>query len=115
MATRFVFKFFNSIGPAGSLVGLAEKICTAVYPHAYNFGDASQLESEIDKEIKTSRSAFVNEMFQKKNHLLKRTKPEIDQETQEQAWTDMVEIIKKHIAIAVRLHKNKYMRDRLMY
>ena len=115
MATRYVFKFFNSIGPAGSLVGLAEKICTAVYPHAYNFGDESQLESEIDKEIKISRSTFVNEMFNQKNKLLKKTKPEIDQEIQEEAWKVMVDIVIKHIAIAVRLHKNKYMRDRLMY
>ena len=45
MATRFVFKFFGSIGPAGSMVGLVEQMCTALYPHAYNFGDESQTES----------------------------------------------------------------------
>lgn len=41
MATRFVFKFFGSVGPAGAMVGLVEKMCTALYPFAYNFGDES--------------------------------------------------------------------------
>ena len=63
MATRYVFKFFNSIGPAGSLVGLAEKICTAVYPNAYRFGDEEQLSSELDDAIKDARKAFVNDIF----------------------------------------------------
>ena len=55
MATRFVFKFWGSIGPAGSLVGLAEKVCTSIYPHAYNFGDPSQLESKIDVDLRNIR------------------------------------------------------------
>jgi len=41
MATRNVFKFFGSIGPAGSIVSLTEKLCSSLYPHAYNFGDES--------------------------------------------------------------------------
>ena len=45
MANRHVFKFFGSIGPAGAFVSLSEKICTAVYPNAYNFGDPEQIES----------------------------------------------------------------------
>ena len=52
MATRNVFKFFGSIGPAGSIVSLTEKLCSSLYQHAYNFGDESQVESQIDKDLR---------------------------------------------------------------
>jgi len=71
MATRFVFKFFGSIGPAGSLVGLTEKICTSIYPHAYNFGDPALLESQIDKDLKKMREDYILELFKFKNKFSK--------------------------------------------
>jgi len=55
MATRFVFKFFGSIGPAGSLVGLTEKVCTSLFPHAYNFGSEEQMETQIDQDLRKLR------------------------------------------------------------
>jgi len=79
MATRFVFKFFGSFGPAGSLVGLTEKVCTAVYPKAYNFGDPTQMESAIDKDLKKLREEYILELFQFKNKFAKKTAPGVPQ------------------------------------
>jgi hypothetical protein len=59
MANRNVFKVFGSIGPAGALVSLVEKVSTAVYPAAYNFGDPDQHESQIDKDIKGIREEYI--------------------------------------------------------
>jgi hypothetical protein len=73
MATRFVFKFFGSIGPAGSLVGLTEKVCTALYPWAYNFGDESQMESEIDIQLREMREKYINEVFKYRGTFSKKT------------------------------------------
>lgn len=63
MATRFVFKFFGSVGPAGAMVGLVEKMCTALYPFAYNFGDESQVEAQVDKDLRALREEYIKEIF----------------------------------------------------
>jgi hypothetical protein len=73
MATRNVFKFFGSIGPAGSLVSLTEKICSSWYPHAYNFGDDTQIESQIDKDLRKVREDYIKEIFQQRNRFIKKT------------------------------------------
>ena len=73
MATRNVFKFFGSIGPAGSLISLTEKICSSIYPHAYNFGDESQIESQIDLDLRKMREDYIRDLFNQKNKFAKKT------------------------------------------
>ena len=63
MANRHVFKFFGSFGPGGALVSLTEKICTSIYPAAYDYGDPAQMESAIDKELKDVRNKYILELF----------------------------------------------------
>ena len=77
MATRNVFKFFGSIGPAGSIVSLTEKLCSSLYPHAYNFGSESQVESAIDKELRGVRECYIKELFDYKNKFTKKTEGKI--------------------------------------
>ena len=77
MATRFVFKIFGALGPAGSLVGIAEKICTAKYPRAYMFGDESEFKSKIDEDIKDERQRFIDKLFDEKQDFIK-AKKELD-------------------------------------
>jgi len=67
MANRTVFAIFGSLGPAGSFVSIAEKICTAFFPKAYNYGDPEQFESDIDKELKKCRENYILELFKYKN------------------------------------------------
>jgi len=115
MASRFVFKLFGSIGPAGSLVGLTEKICTAIFPYAYNFGDESQMESEIDKQIREMRKQYINEVFQFRSKFAKQTADGQSQESVDEGYDGLIKIIKKYIEKTTRLEKNKYMRERLYY
>ena len=67
MANRTVFAIFGSIGPAGAFVSIAEKICTAIFPKAYNYGDPEQFESDIDRELKKCRENYILELFKYKN------------------------------------------------
>jgi len=115
MATRFVFKFFGSLGPAGALVGLTEKVCTAIYPHAYNFGDPSQMESQIDKDLRDLRSQYVNELFQIKNKFAKLTAEGKKEDEKKEAYDKLLAIVKSYISKTVRLEKNKYMRERIFF
>ena len=73
MATRHVFKLFGSVGPAGSLVSLTEKICSSIYPHAYNFGDESHIESQIDRDLRSVREEYIKALFNQKNKFAKKT------------------------------------------
>lgn len=66
MANRTVFAIFGSLGPGGSFVSIAEKICTAMFPRAYNYGDPEQFESQIDKDLKNSRGNYILELFKYK-------------------------------------------------
>ena len=59
MAARTVFKIFGSVGPAGAIVSLSEKMCANIFPHAYKFGDENQFDSAIDKEIKAVREEYI--------------------------------------------------------
>jgi len=86
MATRYVFKFFGSIGPAGSLIALTEKICTSIYPHAYNFGDPEQMESQIDKELRKVREDYILELFKFRNKFAKKTAAGTDGESERDAF-----------------------------
>jgi hypothetical protein len=86
MATRFVFKFWGSIGPAGSLVGLTEKVCTAIFPHAYSFGDEATLETPIDKELKQLRQAYVTELFKFKGTFTKAINHKNSGINEDEAW-----------------------------
>ena len=114
MASRHVFKFFGSVGPAGAFVSLIEKICTAIYPNAYHFGDPEQMESQIDKDMKKVREEYILELFKFKNKFTKRTSDSSGEE-KDQAYKDLITIIKKYIEKMVRLEKNKYMRERIYY
>lgn len=119
MANRHVFKFFGSFGPGGAVVSLSEKICTSIYPAAYNYGDPEQMESQIDKELKEVRGKYIAELFQFKNKFTRRTSASNSSEQavseKEQAYKDLIIIIKKYIEKMVRLEKNKYMRERIFY
>ena len=110
MANRSVFKFFGSIGPAGAFVSLTEKVCTSLFPNAYNYGDESQMESEIDKQLKEVRQDYIKELFHIRNKFLKRTDA-----TEKEMYEKFITIIKKYIEKMVRLEKNKYMRERIYY
>ena len=113
MANRSVFKIFGSIGPGGALVSLTEKICTAVYPAAYRFGDPEELESAIEKEIKKVREDYILELFKFKNKFIKQSTGNSDDK--KNAYKKLVMIIKKFIEKMTRLEKNKYMRERIFY
>ena len=115
MASRFVFKFFGSVGPAGSLVGLAEKICTSLYPWAYNFGDESQMESEIDIQLRELRKLYINEVFKYRSVFIKKTAAGSEAATVNEGYDGLIKIIKTYIEKTTRLEKNKYMRERLFY
>lgn len=114
MASRYVFKFFGSIGPAGAFVSLTEKICTSVFPDAYNYGDDEQMESEIDKEMKGVREEYIKELFNFKSKFSRRT-TDTTQDEKDKAYKDLIFLIKKYIEKMVRLEKNKYMRERIYY
>lgn len=110
MATRSVFKIFGSIGPAGAFVSLTEKVCTSCYPNAYRYGDESQMESEIDKELRKVREQYIKELFGQRNKFSKRTT-----ENEPEVYEQLITIIKRYIEKMVRLEKNKYMRERIYY
>ena len=52
MANRTIFSIFGSIGPAGAFTSITEKVCTAYYPKAYEYGDPNLTVSPIDKDLK---------------------------------------------------------------
>ena len=113
MATRHVFKLFGSIGPAGSLVSLTEKICSSIYPHAYNFGDESHVESQIDRDLRSVREEYIKALFNQKNKFAKKSAQGEDNKAA--AYEELVNLIKVYIEKTVRLEKNKYMRERIFY
>jgi len=113
MANRTVFAIFGSVGPAGAFVSIAEKICTAIFPKAYNYGDPEQFESDIDKELKKCRENYILELFKYKNEFSRcQNKGEDERQS---AYKRLVEIIKRFIERMTRLEKNKYMRERIYY
>jgi len=93
MASRNVFKIFGSIGPAGSIVSLTEKLCSSLYPHAYNFGDESQTESQIDKDLRTVREEYIKELFNYKNKFVKKVEGKTTSQDKQDAYQKLVEII----------------------
>ena len=72
------------------------------------------MESEIDKEIKKVREEYVKELFNFKNKFSRRT-TDTAQDEKDQAYKDLIFLIKKFIEKKVRLEKNKYMRERIYY
>jgi hypothetical protein len=115
MATRFVFKFFGSIGPAGAAVGLVEKTCTALYPHAYNYGDENQMETQVDIDLRKMREEYIVEIFKMKNKFQRNSTGDQGQEKKEDAYKALITTIKKYVERMTRMQKNKYMRERLFY
>ena len=115
MATRYVFKFWGSIGPAGSLVGLTEKLCTSIYYHAYNYGDPADLETQIDRDLRKVREDYIQELFQFKNKFAKKTGEGASEAEKDEAFKKLITIIKSYIDKTKRLEKNKYMRERIFY
>lgn len=77
------------------------------------------MESQIDKELKEVRGKYIAELFQFKNKFARRTSAvgssEQEKAEKEQAYKDLVIIIKKYIEKMVRLEKNKYMRERIYF
>ena len=55
MSSRYVFKFFGSIGPGGAFSSLTEQVCTSIFPQAYKIGDDDDIESNMDKKLKQVR------------------------------------------------------------
>ena len=113
MAQRNVFKLFGSIGPAGSLVSLTEKICSYAFPHAYAFGNEDDIESQIDVDIRKLREEYIRELFLYKNKFAKKIVK--GDEEKRQAYEKLIDLIKKYIEKTVRLDKSKYMRERIFY
>ena len=115
MANRSVFKFFGSLGPAGALVSLTEKICTAIYPAAYRFGDPEELETQIEKDIKACRQDYIAELFKIRNKFNRSTKDGQKPDVRQDAYKVLIQIIKRYIEKMTRLEKNKYMRERIFF
>lgn len=55
MTSRTVFKIFGSLGPAGSLVTIMEKICRRCFNEAYELGDPTAFRTEEEDKIKALR------------------------------------------------------------
>ena len=113
MATRNIFKFFGSLGPAGSLVSLTEKVCSYWYPHAYEFGDENQIESNTDKEIRKMKENYIGELFKFKNKFTKQCNQ--GEDDKKKAFEKLVSIINEFIDTLTKLEKSKYMRERIFY
>lgn len=113
MAQRNVFKLFGSIGPAGSLVSLTEKICSYAFPHAYAFGNEDDIESKIDVDLRKCREEYIKELFLYKNKFAKNVVK--GEQEKEKAYEKLIELIHKYIEKTVRLEKSKYMRERIFY
>ena len=67
MSSRYVFKFFGSVGPGGAFSSLTEQICTSIFPLAYKIGDEEEMESNMDKRLKELRQEYIGELFNIKN------------------------------------------------
>ena len=113
MANRTVFAIFGSLGPAGAFVSITEKICTTIYPKAYQYGDPEQFESDIDKELKKCRENYILDLFKYKNEFSRMQTKGPDEK--EKAYERLIQIIKRFIEKMTRLEKNKYMRERIYY
>lgn len=112
MANRSVFKIWGSIGPSGAIVSLTEKICTAMFPQAYKYGDPEQFESQIDLDLKKIRDMYILELFKFKDQFQKKMYVESEREN---AYMHLIHIIQQFIEKTVRLERNKYMRERIFY
>lgn len=114
MPKRYVFKFFASVGPGGSFASTVEQICTSVYASAYTVGDEDDMESAVDKQLKEMREEFVNALFDIKDEFKEAAASE-DQDVKDEAYSNLIAMLKKYIAKMTRLEKNKYMRERVYY
>lgn len=114
MSHRYVFKFFASIGPGGAFSSLTEQVCTSIFPQAYKIGDEEEMESNMDKKLKEVRQEYITELFQIKNKFERKVKSD-DKDQKEQAYKDLLELVKRYIEKVVRMEKNKYMRERVYY
>ncbi len=69
---RTVFKVMGSLGPAGSLVTLCEKVCRYFYYEAYTLQDPlHQVTSEDSTKAEEQRRNYVNKLFEVKSRMLK--------------------------------------------
>ena len=72
------------------------------------------MESQIDRDMKLVREEYILNLFKFKNKFIRRT-TESGPDEKDQAYKDLISIIKKFIEKMVRLQKNKYMRERIYY
>ena len=114
MSSRYVFKFFGSIGPGGAFSSLTEQICTSIFPSAYKLGGDEELESNMDKKLKELRQEYINELFNIKNKFERNIRSG-DPDKKKEAYTGLRELVTKYIERMVRMEKNKYMRERVYY
>ena len=63
--------------------------------------------------MKKVREEYILELFKFKNKFARRTESSGDEK--DQAYKDLISIIKKYIEKMVRMEKNKYMRERIYY
>ena len=114
MSSRYVFKFFGSIGPGGAFSSLTEQICTSIFPQAYKIGDDEEFESDMDRKLKELRQEYINELFNIKNKFERKIHSD-DEDTKNKAYEDLLALVKRYIEKMVRMEKNKYMRERVYY
>lgn len=113
MATRTVFKCAGSFGPGGAIVTLTEKICRAVFYDAYEQGDPTRESIQIyEDKAQQQRSDYVSELFQHRGRL-EREMESMKEEVRTNAYKELGELIKKHIAIVSKTEKNRLLRLRL--
>ena len=115
MAQRTVFKIFGSLGPAGAVLTLAEKLAKALFYEAYEQGDPNEITSIAAAEAAQKlRSEYVSELFKIKGNLNMRLvslKPEVRTE----AYQELADLIMRHSAVISRAEKQRLMRERLNF
>ena len=68
----------------------------------------------MDKKLKEVRQEYIGELFQIKNKFERKITSGIP-EQKEEAYKDLLELVKRFIEKVVRMEKNKYMRERVYY
>ncbi len=113
MAQRSVFKIAGSLGPAGSIVTLMEKLCRRLFREAYEYGDESIGETVEEKKIKELRENFVNDVFDMKGKFNSvKAKSAL---MQVKAYVDLHKLINKYKKQIYSLEKTKLTRLRIAY
>lgn len=115
MSQRTAFKIFGSLGPAGAIVTIAEKISKVVWYEAYEQGAQTDMKVEAQVSLaKEQRAAYVADLFKVRgslNRKMESFKPEV----KEAAYKELAGIIEHHAKIISRTEKTRLLRERMHF